>query len=89
MVDDLPPDPIHATILQTSRLFLRNLSFACTEAELLDLFQAYGEVVQVSIYSSKFVCLISKMSGMECFGMTKLYRDIRLACEVVDPQGNR
>ncbi|OBZ74791.1 Multiple RNA-binding domain-containing protein 1 [Grifola frondosa] len=44
-----PIDPTKATILQTSRLFLRNLSFSCTEAELMDLFKSFGEVSQVHI----------------------------------------
>ncbi|ETW79698.1 hypothetical protein HETIRDRAFT_445497 [Heterobasidion irregulare TC 32-1] len=37
------------TILQTARLFVRNLAFSCTEAELRDLFQPFGEVSQVHI----------------------------------------
>lgn len=42
-------DPVHASILKTSRIFLRNLSFACTEADLMELFRNYGEVAQVSM----------------------------------------
>ncbi|KAL6308826.1 hypothetical protein BKA93DRAFT_822110 [Sparassis latifolia] len=41
-------DPVKTTILQTSRLFLRNLSFSCTEDELQDLFKEY-DVSQVRI----------------------------------------
>ncbi|KAG0699594.1 hypothetical protein DFH29DRAFT_935916 [Suillus ampliporus] len=37
------------TIMQTSRLFLRNLAFSCTEAEIMELFQPFGEVAQVHI----------------------------------------
>ncbi|KAG1844228.1 hypothetical protein F4604DRAFT_1807360 [Suillus subluteus] len=37
------------TIMHTSRLFLRNLAFSCTEAEIMDLFQPFGEIAQVSI----------------------------------------
>ena len=40
-------DPAKAAILQTSRLFLRNLTFACTEDEIRDLFQSHGDVSQV------------------------------------------
>ncbi|KAI0632765.1 hypothetical protein C8Q77DRAFT_1058693 [Trametes polyzona] len=42
-------DPTHATILQTSRLFLRNLAFTCTEDELRELFERHGEVSQVHL----------------------------------------
>ncbi|KAH9856242.1 hypothetical protein C2E23DRAFT_810772 [Lenzites betulinus] len=44
---ELPSNPTHATILQTSRLFIRNLPFTCTEQELRDQFQRYGDVSQV------------------------------------------
>lgn len=47
---ELPPsDPNKAAILETSRLFLRNLAFSCTEDELLQLFTPYGTVSQVRI----------------------------------------
>lgn len=42
-------DSTTKTIMQTSRLFLRNLAFSCTEAEIMELFQPFGEIVQVSI----------------------------------------
>ncbi|KAI0776697.1 RNA-binding domain-containing protein [Trametes elegans] len=42
-------DPTKATILQTSRLFLRNLAFTCTEDDLRDLFQHQGEISQVHL----------------------------------------
>ncbi|KAL1937937.1 hypothetical protein VTO73DRAFT_12687 [Trametes versicolor] len=40
---------IHASILQTSRLFIRNLPFTCTEDELRELFQRYGDVSQAHL----------------------------------------
>ncbi|KAF8630103.1 hypothetical protein AX17_005499 [Amanita inopinata Kibby_2008] len=42
-----PKDLTKETIMQTSRLFLRNLAFACTESELLELFKPFGEISQV------------------------------------------
>ncbi|KAH7925005.1 RNA-binding domain-containing protein [Leucogyrophana mollusca] len=42
-------DPVKDTIMQTSRLFLRNLAFSCTEAELLELFQPFGDIAQVHL----------------------------------------
>ncbi|TFK50581.1 hypothetical protein OE88DRAFT_1631205 [Heliocybe sulcata] len=44
-----PKDPNKETILQTSRLFVRNLAFSCTEDELRQLFESYGEVSQVHL----------------------------------------
>ena len=35
--------------LQTGRLYLRNLSYACTEEELLELFSNYGPTTEVFI----------------------------------------
>ena len=47
-----PPPPVKDdtkdTILQTSRLFVRNLAFSCTDEELADLFKPFGEISQVS-----------------------------------------
>ncbi|KAJ3567263.1 hypothetical protein NP233_g6476 [Leucocoprinus birnbaumii] len=37
------------TILRTRRLFLRNLAFSCTEADLTELFQPHGQLSQVHI----------------------------------------
>jgi multiple RNA-binding domain-containing protein 1 len=48
--DEAPPasdDPMRATILRTSRLFLRNLAFSCTEADLEEHFRRFGDVSQV------------------------------------------
>ncbi|KAI0276049.1 hypothetical protein BGY98DRAFT_1098401 [Russula aff. rugulosa BPL654] len=42
-------DPTEETILRTARLFVRNLTFACTEEELRPLFQPFGAVSQVHI----------------------------------------
>ena len=42
-------DPTKETILQTSRLFVRNLAFSCTDAELAELFKPFGEISQVSV----------------------------------------
>ncbi|KZV72311.1 hypothetical protein PENSPDRAFT_576375 [Peniophora sp. CONT] len=42
-------DSTRETILQTGRLFVRNLAFSCTEAELRDLFSQYGELSQVHL----------------------------------------
>ncbi|KAH9932184.1 uncharacterized protein B0H18DRAFT_986883 [Fomitopsis serialis] len=47
--EELPPDPVKTTILQTSRLFLRNLPFSCTEAELRELFESHGTISQIHI----------------------------------------
>ena len=41
-------DPVVKTILHTARLFVRNLTFTCTEDELRELFQPFGAVSQVS-----------------------------------------
>lgn len=41
-------DPTEETILHTARLFVRNLTFTCTEEELRELFQSFGIVSQVS-----------------------------------------
>jgi multiple RNA-binding domain-containing protein 1 len=40
-------DPTKETILRTARLFVRNLTFTCTEEELRPLFQPFGAVSQV------------------------------------------
>lgn len=41
-------DPTVKTILHTARLFVRNLTFACTEDELRGVFQPFGAISQVS-----------------------------------------
>jgi len=40
-------DPTRETISQTSRLFVRNLAFDCTDEELRGLFTPFGEIAQV------------------------------------------
>ncbi|CCM02940.1 uncharacterized protein FIBRA_05055 [Fibroporia radiculosa] len=47
--EDPPPDPVKETILQTGRLFIRNLAFTCTEDELRELFRNQGEVSNIHI----------------------------------------
>ncbi|KAJ8457621.1 hypothetical protein ONZ45_g18241 [Pleurotus djamor] len=42
-------DDTSQTILQTSRLFLRNLTFSCTEGEIEELFRPYGDIAQIHI----------------------------------------
>ncbi|KAI9457851.1 hypothetical protein HD554DRAFT_2141462 [Boletus coccyginus] len=44
-----PDDAVKETIQQTSRLFLRNLTFSCTDNDLLSLFRPFGEIAQVHI----------------------------------------
>ncbi|KAG5652714.1 hypothetical protein H0H81_003965 [Sphagnurus paluster] len=46
---EAPKDPTIETILQTARLFVRNLAFSCTDSDLLELFQPFGEISQVHI----------------------------------------
>ncbi|KAI6023260.1 hypothetical protein BKA83DRAFT_4275186 [Pisolithus microcarpus] len=52
-IEDAPrpqqEDRTTATILQTGRLFLRNLAFSCTDVELHELFQPFGEIDQVHL----------------------------------------
>jgi len=43
-------DPTKATILETSRLFVRNLAFSCSEEDLLELFRSFGEISQASVF---------------------------------------
>ena len=40
-------DSTKESILRTARLFVRNLTFTCTEEELRHLFQPFGAVSQV------------------------------------------
>lgn len=42
-----PKDPVRETILQTARLFARNLAYSCTEDELRELFEPFGKLEQV------------------------------------------
>ncbi|KAF9522621.1 hypothetical protein CPB83DRAFT_864175 [Crepidotus variabilis] len=45
--ESAPPDATRETILQTARLFVRNLAYSCTDEELGELFRPYGEIAQV------------------------------------------
>ncbi|KJA26549.1 hypothetical protein HYPSUDRAFT_198832 [Hypholoma sublateritium FD-334 SS-4] len=47
--DDFPKDATKDTILKTSRLFVRNLTFSCTEEDLTELFKPFGEISQIHI----------------------------------------
>ncbi|KAF8200210.1 hypothetical protein BJ912DRAFT_948293 [Pholiota molesta] len=44
---DTTIDTTKNTILQTSRLFVRNLAFSCTDEELAELFRPFGEIIQI------------------------------------------
>ncbi|KAF7421208.1 Multiple RNA-binding domain-containing protein 1 [Pleurotus ostreatus] len=44
-----PHDVARDTILQTGRLFVRNLTFSCTQEEVETLFKPYGDIAQVHI----------------------------------------
>jgi multiple RNA-binding domain-containing protein 1 len=50
LAEDTTTDSTTDTILQTSRLFLRNLAFSCSDADLLELFKPFGEISQVCIF---------------------------------------
>ena len=79
-------DDTKETILQTSRLFVRNLSFSCTDEELADLFKPFGEISQVSFLS--FLILSGHFSFRPKHPkMIKINRDIRLFIENVDSFG--
>ncbi|TFK67242.1 hypothetical protein BDN72DRAFT_771006 [Pluteus cervinus] len=49
IVPELSADPTKRGILETGRLFLRNLAFSCSDADLLELFKPYGDIAQVHI----------------------------------------
>ncbi|KAF9261016.1 RNA-binding domain-containing protein [Marasmius fiardii PR-910] len=44
-----PEDPTKETILQTGRLFVRNLAFSCTKSDLEEIFNPFGTISQVHI----------------------------------------
>jgi len=46
--DDIPPAQL---IADTGRLFVKNLSFSCTEEDLRNLFEKFGPLSEVIIYS--------------------------------------
>ncbi|KAG6916876.1 hypothetical protein DXG01_004785 [Tephrocybe rancida] len=43
-----PKNPTIETILQTARLFVRNLAFSCTDIDLQELFSPFGEISQLT-----------------------------------------
>ncbi|KAJ7065748.1 hypothetical protein C8F01DRAFT_1351795, partial [Mycena amicta] len=47
--EEPPLDSTKATILQTARLFVRNLAFSCSEQDLQDFFSPFGDISQVHI----------------------------------------
>ncbi|KAJ7068837.1 hypothetical protein C8F01DRAFT_1119476 [Mycena amicta] len=47
--EEPPLDSTKATILQTARLFVRNLAFSCSEQDLQDFFGPFGDISQVHI----------------------------------------
>ncbi|KAF9006970.1 hypothetical protein BDQ17DRAFT_1351180 [Cyathus striatus] len=49
IVQPEPQDPTMQTILQTSRLFLRNLAFSCTKDDLRELLSPFGDISQIHI----------------------------------------
>lgn len=81
--EEPPPDPVKATILETSRLFLRNLAFSCTEDELRELCEPHGTVSQVSTLSASPTGLASQASSTD----DSIVRDNRLVREHVDLTG--
>ena len=70
-------DDTKETILQTSRLFVRNLSFSCTDEELADLFKPFGEISQVSFLSFLY-CFWTFFFLSKYIQDDKINRDIRL-----------
>jgi len=66
-------DPAKDTVMQVSRLFLRNLVFSCTEVELMKLFQPFGKVAQVSFFLAPRLILHPPISFLD----DKINRDIR------------
>ncbi|KAF9789121.1 hypothetical protein BJ322DRAFT_522590 [Thelephora terrestris] len=42
-------DPARDTILQTARLFFRNLAYSCTVQDLTELFKPFGEISQIAL----------------------------------------
>ena len=72
-----------AAILQTSRLFLRNLAFSCTEDELRELCEAYGTISQVSVLSIPYTGFALRASSAD----DSIVRDNRLVREHVDLTG--
>ncbi|KAF4623126.1 hypothetical protein D9613_002318 [Agrocybe pediades] len=78
-----PAEPIDATketILQTARLFVRNLAFTCTDEELSELFSPFGHIAQGHQTFGNVDPLESDSNYLVCFSLfkdVKQYRDIR------------
>jgi RNA recognition motif-containing protein len=76
-------DSTEATILETSRLFVRNLTFSCTEQELQELFSKYGHVSQVRTLHSILAFFFAPSWCADSYD-DKYHRDIRLFREVAE-----
>lgn len=66
-------DAAIAQIEDTGRLFVRNLTYTCTEADLKDLFSQYGPLSEVSwigrMKKGKAIMIIT----MDCFRLISLF----------------
>ncbi|EUB60240.1 putative RNA-binding protein 19 [Echinococcus granulosus] len=47
--DTVPVEQLRSEIKETGRLFVRNLQYDCTEAELLELFSSFGTVSEIHL----------------------------------------
>lgn len=65
IVDTTDENPDKATILATSRLFVRNLAFSCTDEELRQLFEPYGHIAQVSLRTCFRAVVFSRLRDEE------------------------
>ncbi len=61
-----PQDMTKATISQTSRLFVRNLPFSCTDEELATIFEPFGEISQVGVFffASIICCCAARLRNI-------------------------
>ena len=75
-------DATREIILQTSRLFVRNLAFSCTDSDLLELFEPFGEISQVSI-ANEFFCGSPNLFLWASAYDVNINRDIRPSFEAV------
>lgn len=82
-VSEEPKDPTTETILQTSRLFVRNLTFSCTEDELTELFSPYGNIAQVN--TTTFSTFSISSVGLLC--VMTIYIGTSDSSENADPSG--
>ncbi|KAG6840925.1 hypothetical protein C0991_003183 [Blastosporella zonata] len=79
-----PKDPTIETILQTAPLFVRNLAFSCTYADLCELFTPFGDLSQVRLSFAPLFVASRRMGDDD-----NLNRDIRHLTVHVDPLGIR